>query len=196
MRRSGCYAVAISSIGNKAMSDDKKEPWLNYMAFTTVFFALFATLSTFKGGGFSTLAVISQAKASDQWSYYQAKNIKGTMYELQKDSLQLAYDTLPANAAAPVKQHYLDLIAKADASIKKYNKEKADLSAQATDLEHQRDEAKKHGAPLGLAVILLQIAIVISSIAGLMKRKVLWQIALPLGLAGIAYFVDGLFLLF
>jgi len=178
------------------MSDDKKEPWLNYMAFTTVFFALFATLSTFKGGGFSSLAVISQARASDQWSYYQAKNIKGTMYELQKVNLQLAYDNLPAKAPAPVKANYLDLIAKADASIKKYDKEKADLSTLATDFEHQRDAAKKHGAPLGLAVILLQIAIVISSIAGLMKRKLLWQLAVPLGLAGIVYFVDGFFLWF
>ena len=45
-------------------------------------------------------------------------------------------------------------------------------------------------------MILLQIAIVISSIAGLMKRKLLWQLAVPLGLAGIVYFVDGFFLWF
>ena len=36
------------------MADDKKEPWLNLVALTTVIFAVCATLSTFKGGGFST----------------------------------------------------------------------------------------------------------------------------------------------
>ena len=56
------------------MSDDKKEPWLNYMAFTTVFFALFATLSTFKGGGFSTRAVISQALFFDTKALKETAN--------------------------------------------------------------------------------------------------------------------------
>ena len=35
------------------MAEEKKEPWLNYLALTTVIFAVCATLSTFKGGGFS-----------------------------------------------------------------------------------------------------------------------------------------------
>jgi hypothetical protein len=178
------------------MSDDKKEPWLNYMAFTTVIFALFATLSTFKGGGFSTLSVISQAKASDQWAYYQAKGVKENLYELQKDSLEVQRDVLPANAPEKVKQRYQDAIDKVTAGIKKYDGEKADIKKTAQDFESQRDEAKKHGAPLGYALILLQIAIVLSSIAGLMKRKVLWQLALPLGIAGMVFFIDGLFLLF
>ena len=178
------------------MSDDKKEPWLNYMAFTTVFFALFATLSTFKGGGFSTRAVISQALASDQWAYYQAKSVKENLYELHREQLQLQYEVLPPNAPDKVRKLYQDAIAKTDAGIAKYTKEKSDITDKAKGFEAERDEAKKHGAPLGLAVILLQIAIVISSIAGLMKKRVLWLTALPLGLAGIVYFVDGFLLLF
>ena len=31
------------------MADDKKEAWLNYLALTTVVFAVCATLATFKG---------------------------------------------------------------------------------------------------------------------------------------------------
>ena len=34
------------------MADEKKEPWLNYLALTTVVLAVCATLSTLKGGGF------------------------------------------------------------------------------------------------------------------------------------------------
>ncbi len=59
------------------MAEEKKETWLNYLAITTVVFAVCATLSTLKGGSFSTRSVMSQSQASDQWSYFQAKSIKG-----------------------------------------------------------------------------------------------------------------------
>ncbi len=35
------------------MAEEKKEKWLNYLALATVILAVCATLSTFKGGGFS-----------------------------------------------------------------------------------------------------------------------------------------------
>jgi hypothetical protein len=35
------------------MAEEKKEPWLNYLALTTVVFAVCATLSTLKGGAFA-----------------------------------------------------------------------------------------------------------------------------------------------
>jgi hypothetical protein len=47
-----------------------------------------------------------------------------------------------------------------------------------------------------VAVIFLQVAILISSIAGLFKRKAIWLAALPVGLLGLVYFADGFFLFF
>jgi hypothetical protein len=67
----------IDTAGRESMAEEKKEPWLNYLALTTVVFAVCATLSTFKGGGFSTRSVLNQSYAADQWAYYQAKSIKG-----------------------------------------------------------------------------------------------------------------------
>lgn len=71
------------------MAEEKKEKWLNYLALTTVIFAVCATLSTFRGGSFSTKSVLAQSEASDQWAYYQAKSIKGYLYELQKERFEL-----------------------------------------------------------------------------------------------------------
>ncbi len=47
------------------MEEVKKERWLTYMAITTILIAVAATLSTFKGGGFSTRSLLNQTKASD-----------------------------------------------------------------------------------------------------------------------------------
>ena len=176
------------------MAEEKKEPWLNYLALTTVVLAVCATLSTFKGGGYSTRSVISQAQASDQWAFFQAKSIRENMYRLQKENLVLAEDVLPANAAAAVRGRYKEAIASADASVEKYEKEKNTIKLEAQRLEKQRDDAQRHGQPFGMAVIFLQVAILISSIAGLLKRQQIWYVALPFGALGLLYFADGFFL--
>jgi hypothetical protein len=46
-----------------------------------------------------------------------------------------------------------------------------------------------------MAVIFLQISILISSIAALIKRKYLWEIGIAVGAVGLVYFLNG-FLLF
>ncbi|GGP26567.1 DUF4337 domain-containing protein [Silvimonas amylolytica] len=176
------------------MSEEKKDPWLNYLALTTVILAVCATLSTFKGGGYSTRSVISQAQASDQWAYYQAKGVKLNLYQVQRDNLVLQHDALPADSKAATA--YASRIADYDAKVKQYSEEKDNIQASARALEAQRDDAQRHGKPFGLAVIFLQVAILVSSIAGLFKRKALWLTALPIGLIGVLYFLDGFFVLF
>ncbi len=81
------------------MADDNKAPWLNYLALTTVIVAVCATLAAFKGGGYSTRQVLSQARASDQWAYYQAKGVQetlGKLKDLNLQALRLAVEDLIA----------------------------------------------------------------------------------------------------
>src|SRR5450830_1093967 len=95
--------------------EDKKEPWLNYLALTTVIFAVCATLATFKGGGYSTKSVITQAQASDQWAFYQAKAVKGYLYELEKEKLELDLETQSLNPE--LKERYTKAISNAQEHI-------------------------------------------------------------------------------
>jgi len=173
------------------MAEEKKEPWLNYLALTTVIFAVCATLSTLKGGGYGSKAVMSQAQASDQWSYYQAKSIKGYLYELQRDKLELELKTGARSAAGEYRkkvQFYQD-------EIDRYKEEKEAIKKKAETLEASRDDAQKHSGAFGLAAMFLQIAILLSSIAALMKQKYFWFLGLAAGAFGLVYFFDG-FLLF
>jgi len=177
------------------MSEEKKEPWLNYLALATVIFAVCATLSTFKGGGHSTKSVISQAQASDQWAFFQAKNIRENMYRIQKENLELQEAVMDADNQAARKK-YEEAIKTADEKITKYAAEKAEIQKEAQDMEAMRDDAKKHVQPFGLAVIFFQVAILLSSISALLKRKYIWYLALPVGCAGLVYFANGFFLFF
>lgn len=177
------------------MAEEKKEPWLNYLALSTVILAVCATLSTFKGGGFSTRSVMSQSQASDQWAYYQAKGIKSYMYQMQIEKMELELRGISSDASPAVIDAYREKIADYKKKVEKYEKEKTDIQQAAKQLEAVRDDAQLHSKTFGVAVIYLQIAILMSSIAGLLKKKPVWYVGMAAGVIGLVYFADG-FLMF
>src|ERR1039457_3296484 len=122
------------------MAEETKAPWLNYLALTTVIFAVCATLATFKGGGYSTRSVMSQSQASDQWAYYQAKSIKSNLAMMQKERMELELLGFNANTPAKVADEYRSRTEAYAKKIANYEKEKAEIQEKAKQLEATRDE--------------------------------------------------------
>ena len=178
------------------MAEEKKEPWLNYLALTTVVLAVCATLSTFKGGSYSTRSVMSQSQAANQWAYYQAKSIKGYLYEIEKENLESELKELGAGPGDPAAAARRQRIESYEKSLARYDSEKADIQKAARGFETIRDDAQRHAQIFGIAVIFLQIAILLSSIAALMKKKPLWFLGLALGVVGVGYFANGFWLFY
>lgn len=177
------------------MAEEKKEKWMNYLAITTVLIAVCATLSTFKGGGYSTKSLMNQSNASDNWAHYQAKSLKSYLFENQVDNIEMQKEILkntPNNKEAMEK--YSLAVEKYKKKIKAYEEDKAEIKKTAEDFEKQRDECKLHSSAFGIAVIFLQISILLSSISALTKKKYIWLISLIVGIAGIFYFFNGFFL--
>ena len=174
--------------------DQSKEKWLSWLALTTVVLAVAATLSTFRGGSYSTKSVLNEIKASNQWNYFQAKKIRGYLFDLQKETVENELKFRPPSspeAEAEMKKG-IEAYAK---KITKWNADRDEIEARAKGYEKARDDALRHSQAFGMAVIFLQMAILLSSIAALMKRKPLWIVGLGLGVLGLVYFADG-FLLF
>ncbi len=166
------------------MADEKKEPWLNWLALTTVILAVCATLSTFKGSSYSTKSVLSQTRAANQWAYFQSKSIKSYLYEIQVEELEL--ERRPgAGSAVEAK------LAAYRGQIARYAREKAAIQAEALRFEALRDDAQRHSQTFGLAVIYLQVAILLSSVAALLRKKPVWILGLCSGLIGVVYFANG-----
>lgn len=178
------------------MPEKTKEPWLNYLALTTVILAVCATLASFMATKYGGRSVINQAQASDQWAYYQAKSIKGNLYQLQRERVQLELELLESNAPAAKVAGFRAFLATYEHKVSKYDKEKIEIEQKAVDLEMKRDDAQKHVYMFGVAVLLLQISILISSIAALLKHKWLWHLALPIGFIGTIFFGNAYLLLF
>ncbi|TAN40636.1 MAG: DUF4337 domain-containing protein [Nitrospirae bacterium] len=176
------------------MTEEKKEKWLNYLALSTIIFAVCATLSTFKGGSHSTRSVLSQSQASDQWAYFQSKSIKGYLYELQKEKFELELKAADPRTKKLLGEDYEKRIGAYAGKIRKYDEEKVTIQNDAKALEAQRDDAQRHSKAFGMAVIFLQIAILLSSIAALLKKRIVWLTGLLCGVFGLVYFANGFWL--
>ncbi len=173
------------------MTDEKRERWLNYLALTSVILAVCATMSTFRGSSYSTRSILNQTKASDQWAYYQAKSVKGNLYDLQRQQFELELKSLPPGTPAQVIEDFKKKIDDYATRVDRYTKEQDQIEKDARDFEAVRDHAIIHGQAFGVAVIFLQIAILLSSISALMKKKPVWYLGMATGAVGIVYFLNG-----
>lgn len=168
---------------------EKKEAWTKFTSLSIVFLAVLAAIATQWSGkyGSRVLAALNdstfqQAKASDQWSFYQAKSIKQNLYEISRESV-----TTHADANTPAGMRPEDVAAK----IAKYEAEKKQIKEEAEKFEKLRDkarqdasEASRLGAGMGSAVAMFQISIALGSICLLTKKKSLWYLSLALGVIG------------
>ena len=173
------------------MAEEQKEKWLTYLASTTVLLAVLATLSTFYGQKNSTRSIVSEIKASNQWNYYQAKKIRSYLFEVQKEGLEtdlkMREKTVPSDVVALMEKRLNAFASK----IKKWEEDMSKISKEAKGFEAVRDKALQHSKNFGLAVVFLQMAILLSSIAALMKIKIVWLVGLIIGCIGGFWFANG-----
>jgi hypothetical protein len=73
----GEQEVDIDQVHDIVHEHAGKTSWGEKVALTTALFAVFAAVSSLLSTHESDKAVLYQVKSSDQWSYYQAKGIKG-----------------------------------------------------------------------------------------------------------------------
>src|SRR5206468_11580619 len=57
------------------------ETWISWVALSTAILAVLAAIAGLLSGQHANEAMMNQIEASDQWSYYQAKRIKGAVLD-------------------------------------------------------------------------------------------------------------------
>jgi len=175
---------------------EKKDNWITWLALTTAFLAVFAAVTTMFMGKYSTRAILDQGHETDQWAYYQAKSIKGHTYEIQKVKLELEIAGLHGKIPAALVEKYHKTIEDYDKQIKRYDKEKKEIMTDARALAKSKELAQQRSANLSYSLIFLQIAIVLSSVAAITKKKPLWYVGMATASGWIVYFVNSYLLLF
>jgi hypothetical protein len=160
------------------------DAWTKWVALSTTLLAVAAAFSTLKGGSFSTQTQLATVSASNKWSYFQSKSLKQTARETEREIITV----VAAGAANPeAKAVALASVAKIEKEIKRYDEEKAAIKLEAETLDAKASYNQARGGNFGMAVMFLQIAIMLSAIAALMKKKSFWLIGLVTGAVGVGY---------
>ncbi len=156
---------------------DKKERWTLSVALTTSIVAVLAAIAGLFGNHHANEALLEQMNASDKWNFYQAKGIKLSIENNSAVILSaINKDAPPANKE----------------KIEKYEKEKEEIMKEAKEAEAGSKEHLQRHVIISKAVTIFQVAIALSGIAILTRRKPIWYVSMLMAVLGIFFLVQGL----
>jgi hypothetical protein len=178
------------SYGMSDKEEKAQQKWMGWLALSTAIMAVLAALTTLYMGKFSSRAIMAQGQESDQWAYYQAKSIKQHTFELNRKSLELQYHS-QKNLAPEMAGEYEKILATYGDEIKRYEGEKKEIKDKAEGIAKAKLKAQEMGGNFGYALIFLQIALMLSSLASLTKRHYLWYIGLACNVGWLFFFLDA-----
>lgn len=156
---------------------ESHEKWITGVALTAAILAALAALTSMLSGHHEHESMMEQMEAADKWSYYQAKGIKAEIREERIDNLKLAGEKVP------------------DALTKKVTKardEQKEISAEAKKLEKESRFHDHLHMILAGGVTLFQVAIAVSAISALTRRRAYWFVGIALGAIALGFLVSAL----
>src|SRR5437879_9122289 len=154
------------------------------VSLTISILAVLVAGATLLGHRAHTEELLLQTQATDKWAYYQAKNIRRHNYELFLDLL--------STSSAPVTERAAEVKRKYQREIERYDEDKKEIKNQAEEVEKERDLQRRKADRFDLGEGFLEVALVITSITLLTRRRVFWYLGIVIGLAGVAVTLSGL----
>jgi hypothetical protein len=173
------------------VSDMFQEGWMKGVAVTTTCLAVMTAIAAARGAACGLKTQLLTGVESSKWAYYQAKSIKQNLAESQKNSFEV--EALGAVNAGQ-KELYDNKLAAVNQDIARYESEKNQIKKEAEDTGVMNKLIAGKGNFFSGSVVFFQIAIMLSSVAALLKRKFMWIFGLVLGAIAAVLLGYGLFL--
>jgi hypothetical protein len=161
----------------------KHDPSMAPVTLTMAILAVCVAVVSLLGHRAHTEEVVTQAKASDQWAFYQAKNIRRHADEMFTDLTSVEAITDPA-VAAKLRAKYSD-------EATRYKEDQKEIEDEAKKLEAEVATVRTRADWLDLAEVFLEVGLVVTSITLLSGRKVFWFLGLIMGALGVVVAAMG-----
>jgi Domain of unknown function (DUF4337) len=164
----------------------KENPRLAPVSVTMAILAVLVAVVSLLGHRAHTEEVVLQAKSSDQWAYYQAKNIRRHTDELFTD-LTSVEATTDAAALARLRDKYSN-------EANRYKDEQKEIEDKAHEMEAEVSIERNRADRFDLGEVFLEIGLVITSITLLSGRRLFWLLGIVLGIIGTGLAATGFFI--
>ncbi len=163
----------------------KHDPTLAPVTLTMAILAVLVAVASLMGHRAHTEEVLKQAQASDKWAYYQAKDIRRHADDIFTSQLDM--EVTKNDTAEKFAEKY-------KTESERYRDETKKLESEAHDLEAERDAEQKKANRFDLGEVLLEIALVVTSITLMTGKKAFWLLGLLSAAIGLISAGSGLLL--
>jgi Domain of unknown function (DUF4337) len=153
------------------------------VSLTMAILAVFVATVSLMGHRAHTEEILLQTRATDEWSYYQAKNMRRNNLEALDDVLT-ALENTKAERAEEVRKRFHDEIAK-------YRDQQKDIQGEARNLESEVQRASRRADRFDLGEVFLEIALVVTSITLLTDKRAYWYFGFVLAAIGLICAASG-----
>ena len=160
-----------------------KHPLTIPVSVTMAILAVLGALVTLLGHRAHTEELLLQAQATDQWAYYQAKNIRLHEMEAVADMVGTLAPQDKEKAAA-VHEKYVK-------EVERYKSDKENIGDKAKEVESERDLVSRRADRFDGGEALLEVGLVICSVTLLTKRRYFWFTGMFFGAAGVILAITG-----
>jgi hypothetical protein len=153
------------------------ESWTLGVALTAAILAGLAAITSLLAGHHANEGMLEQIHASDRWNYYQAKGIKAAV-------LSAKAELLTGLGKKPDAQD--------QAKAVQYKHDQETIFQEAKDREKASQSHMQSHVIFARGVTLFQVAIAVSAVSVLTKRRPFWYLGILFGVVGLGFLVQGL----
>ena len=153
------------------------------ITFTMAVLAVFVALVTLMGHRAHTHELLMQNKASDTWAEYQAQSIRQHTYDSFAQLMSVS-EFKDAPKAETIRAAF-------ERQSQTYSKSKDVLGEQARNFEEEVQTEQRRADRYDLGEALLEMALVVTSIALITSRQPFWWAGMALGVAGFVSAIAG-----
>jgi hypothetical protein len=194
-------ADIISELNEEKVEAEQEARFRNRAALQIAIIAATLAIGGLGGEKSRDEMVASNIKASDAWSFYQAKNVRQTMYQLAADQLKGAPAAAGSDVAARLKKYQATVTRYEDEPDPKARGDetkgegKKQLRARAESYEKAFEEASIRNESFDWAETALQLAVVLGSVAILALNRWILIASGALGVLGALLVANGYLML-
>jgi Domain of unknown function (DUF4337) len=160
-------------------------PDLAPVSLTMAVLAVLVAIVTLLGHRAHTEEVVLQAKASDQWAFYQAKSIRRHNDEIFVDLTAVTPTTGDAANVEKAREKYAK-------EAERYKDDQAEIQGEAKGLEAEVAMERKRADRYDLAEVFLEVGLVVTSITLLSGKRIFWSVGIVMAALGLVLAVIGI----
>lgn len=157
---------------------EAKDPFEKQVAITIAVIAVILSLIAAFGEHANTNSILKTIQASDMWSYYQSKSIKEHLLTSENNTLKFLQNEKTDQTK------FNSMIQKNKEEQEKYQKEIKEIKEKAGDLTAESKHESLIHLRCGLGALIMQISIVLCSVAILSRWKHFWFGGIALSIIG------------